>query len=474
VQTAFSISLLVLAVFIFWSNPKEKMNQWCSVALTFFFFGVVKQAIMFEIIPQIQDIFGENSLADRFDPLHNIFTWIIYTLATPTMTVAGCYFGYIDLDKKYRIWKYVIFVPGILLLFFFSPLEFIAYQPVSISFWVTYTVYNLIFGILLAIFVLRGIRKDKEFLKEGSILKKKRNRKLQEALLLLPPQYIWFLSVFPVNLLNVLGLSAFGKYLQIWQINLVVVLLSIIGVIVLAVYGEGSFGIKIVPTRYSYTHKMPNDEFMGNFSHRVKSDTSYMSVLANKIKDSLSSDKDSKGILKEINGNIDELLSDIETLNNLSRKFNRYSNKVELEKKTNKLISLLNESIRDGVEIRMQVDENLYLECDKVLMIEVFKDIIENSIQAIQARNMTEEIKGEIVIIGSYDRNKYKMKFVNNGIGILPNKIDSIFDVGMTTKNKEFNSGLGLANCKKVISKHGGRIFAENNDNGEAASELQP
>ena len=463
-QTAFSIASLVLAIFIFAASPREKVNRWASLSVVFFFLGIVKQAIMVEIIPVIQTTFKIYTLAENFGPLHNIFTWIIYSLAMPTMAVAGCYFGYIDLDRKFKFVKYIMYIPGIFLLLFFSPMKFIEYQPANIAFWITYTAYNLIFGIILILASARGIRIDKKALNEGSILKKKQNQRKREAIILLPPLYIWIFSVFPVNLFNVLGLDIFGDLLQIWQLNLVTILLCIIGAIVSAIKGEGFLGIKIIPTRYSNIHKMPAGDFISNLTHRIKSDTAYMSVKIDKMKDILESGRDDREIRQEIGMGIEELINKIQALNTLAKKFNRYSNMIDLENESVKLKDLLNEAVRDDVKISVDIGDEIFLDCDKSLMTEVFKDIIDNGVQAIHAKTPLEDPKeGEIVITGSYGKNKYKIKFTDNGVGIPVNKLESIFDPGVTTKNKEFNSGLGLANCKKVIDKHGGNIYAENN-----------
>lgn len=471
-QTAFSIALLILAIFIFGANPKEKVNQWSSVAIIFFFLGVVKQAVMVEIIPAIQNSFDIYGLEKSFGPLHNIFTWVIYTLAMPTMAIAGFYFGYIDLDRKLKKIKYMMYIPGIFLLLFFSPLKFIEYQPVSKPFWIVYTAYNLIFEIVLAVVVIRGIRIDKKALNEGSILKKKRNQRKREAIILLPPLYIWFFSVFPINLFHVLGLGKFGDLLQIWQLNLIAILLCIAGAVFLSVKGEGFLGIKIIPTRYSHNLKMPVNDFMSNLTHRIKSDTTYMSVKADKIKEALAGGKDIESISGEITVNIDELIHKIQVLNNLAKKSNRYSNTIDIEIESVNLKNLFAEAAKYDTEICVNIGGDIFLECDKNLMSEVFKDIIENGIQAIHTKNAAapEENKGKIVITGAYEKNKYKIKFKDNGVGIPPNKLDAIFDPGVTTKNKEFNSGLGLANCKKVINKHGGNIYAENNGETSGAT----
>jgi len=456
---------MVLAIFIFWSNPKERINQWCAAALVFFFLGVVKEAIMFEIIPSIQTRLAVNGLEESFRSAHNIFTWANYTLAMPTMTISGCYFGYINLDKKFKFLRYAIYIPGAILIFFFSPMHFFEYQLTSTSFWVVYTAYNFIFVVLLTLTVIKGILEDRKYLNKSSFLKKKKNRKLQETLLLLPPLYVWFVSVFPFRLFYRLGFARFDELIQFWEINILVIILSTIGAILLSIKGEGFLGIRILPTRYSYTYKMPNDEFMNNFSHRIKSETSYLYVLAEKTKDAIENHRN----INDVYANIEVFSDKIQTLYNLSRKVNRYSSTIILKKDFYNLYGLIVEASRSDIEMHITIPKEIVLKCDRDFMIEVFKELVTNSAQAAQASNQSEDEK-ILIVIGRYSKSKYIIEFRDNGIGIVPNIFELIFDPGVTTKNKEFNSGMGLANCKKIVNLHGGKIHAENNADGSGVT----
>ena len=461
-QTAFSIAMLILAAFILLANPNERLNRWCSLAIFFFCLGVVKQAVMFEIIPVIKDTFGAYGFEELFGLLHNLFTWVIYALAMPTMAIAGFYFGYVDIDKRSKYVKYIMYLPGALLLLFFSPLRFIEYQNTSLPFWTTYTLYNLAFGIIIAIVAYRGIRIDKKELDSGSILKKKRNRRLQEAILLLPPLYIWFFLVFPAHLIARLGINGAAAFFDAWQFNLATVVLSIFLAVYFAIKGEGFFGVMIVPIRYSYKHKMLNSEFVNNFIHRVKSETAYMVVKIDKIKEAAVNGRSIE------NNDIDELLDIIKRLNNISRRYNRYSNDIELNMKFWNLCGLIKQAMRTDVRINITINERICLKCDAALMIEAFKDIIDNSVQAIHANY--EQKEGEISIIGTIDANKCIIRVKDNGIGIKSNKLKDIFNPGVSTKNKEYNSGMGLANCEKTVTEHGGYIYATSEGIGKGAT----
>jgi signal transduction histidine kinase len=66
------------------------------------------------------------------------------------------------------------------------------------------------------------------------------------------------------------------------------------------------------------------------------------------------------------------------------------------------------------------------------------------------------ELKINLLEIGG----KLHLEFVDNGVGISPKNVKSIFDFGYTTTD---GSGLGLYHVKKIIQNIGGKISVENN-----------
>ena len=79
VQIGFSVAMLVFVIIFYASSPNNKLNQWCSVGGLFFWLGIVKQAIMIEIIPWMHSTFGMSGLDVSFTPIHSVFTWAIYS-----------------------------------------------------------------------------------------------------------------------------------------------------------------------------------------------------------------------------------------------------------------------------------------------------------------------------------------------------------------------------------------------------------
>ena len=97
------------------------------------------------------------------------------------------------------------------------------------------------------------------------------------------------------------------------------------------------------------------------------------------------------------------------------------------------------------------------LSATPVRMFSLFKNLIENGIKYNQSQQP--QIK-----INYKDKNSYHQFSVkDNGIGIPKEYHQAVFDLykRLQTKKAYQGSGLGLSNCKKIVSSMGGTIWVE-------------
>ncbi|MBD0402566.1 PAS domain-containing sensor histidine kinase [Flammeovirga sp. EKP202] len=98
------------------------------------------------------------------------------------------------------------------------------------------------------------------------------------------------------------------------------------------------------------------------------------------------------------------------------------------------------------------------INCYKLGIYQVFLNLISN---AIKFRNGATSPVITIKAISQVQH--WKFTVTDNGIGIREDKKDAIFDAFTRLHSEYDGSGLGLANCKKVIDRHGGDIWVESN-----------
>jgi light-regulated signal transduction histidine kinase (bacteriophytochrome) len=91
-------------------------------------------------------------------------------------------------------------------------------------------------------------------------------------------------------------------------------------------------------------------------------------------------------------------------------------------------------------------------------MIQLFQNLISNSIKFHRAG-----VVPEIKVSGVVKSNEWVFSVEDNGIGIDNEYFDKIFIIfqRLHKKTEYGGTGIGLAICKKIIQRHGGRIWVE-------------
>ena len=94
---------------------------------------------------------------------------------------------------------------------------------------------------------------------------------------------------------------------------------------------------------------------------------------------------------------------------------------------------------------------------DKVQLTQLFQNLVSNALKY-------HSDKAPVIQIRANEEPGYWQFFIgDNGIGIDPQFFDKIFIIfqRLHNKNDYSGTGIGLAICKKIVERHGGRIWVE-------------
>jgi signal transduction histidine kinase len=93
---------------------------------------------------------------------------------------------------------------------------------------------------------------------------------------------------------------------------------------------------------------------------------------------------------------------------------------------------------------------------DQTQLVQLMQNLIGNAIKF--RRDETPQVR----ITAAPERNGWRFNVEDNGIGIAPEQYDRIFQTFERLNGHKYpGSGIGLAICKKIVERHGGRISLE-------------
>jgi light-regulated signal transduction histidine kinase (bacteriophytochrome) len=128
-------------------------------------------------------------------------------------------------------------------------------------------------------------------------------------------------------------------------------------------------------------------------------------------------------------------------------------------------IANLQASIRES-HARVTHDALPTVHADPTQLTQLFQNLVGNALKF-----RRDGVTPEIHVGARRDGNAWLLSVRDNGIGIDPRKSERVFVIfqRLHTREKYPGTGLGLAICKKIVERHGGRIWVESKP-GEGAT----
>jgi len=113
---------------------------------------------------------------------------------------------------------------------------------------------------------------------------------------------------------------------------------------------------------------------------------------------------------------------------------------------------------KNDIDVENMIGEKIIVKADKLRLREVFNHLISNSI------NHTSKDGGEITIDAKEENDIVVISVKDRGKGLSKKHQDYVFDEFCKADESRHDhncTGLGLSICKRIVEKHGGKIWAE-------------
>ncbi len=205
------------------------------------------------------------------------------------------------------------------------------------------------------------------------------------------------------------------------------------------------------------------DEFIGQLGHDLKNPmqplVGLLPILIEKEKD-----PENKEMLDVMNTNVEymqDLIFDTLKLaklrsDNIEFNYEKLNLREEAEKIVKSQKTMLEEK---KIKIVNRIKENIFVSADKLRLSEVFKNLINNSVKYTKGEGGVITLDAE-----KQDDDFVKVSVKDTGIGMTSEQVKKVFDEFYKADRQTsdyYSTGLGLAICKRIVEKHGGKIWVK-------------
>jgi signal transduction histidine kinase len=210
------------------------------------------------------------------------------------------------------------------------------------------------------------------------------------------------------------------------------------------------------------------DQFINQLGHDLRSPLNPLLNLMPLIK---TDDPESKDRIEIINRNVDYMKNLVFKTLEFAR---LNSPKIEFFIDDTNLLDEVNNTINqnkilfeeNNFNIINKIDEHIMVKADKLQLAELFNNLFSNAVKYSD--------NGGNIIIDAYENKDFVTVSVkDSGIGLTQREIEKIFNefYKVDESRHDFKStGLGLPICKRIVEKHGGKIWVESSGENKGST----
>jgi PAS domain S-box-containing protein len=200
-----------------------------------------------------------------------------------------------------------------------------------------------------------------------------------------------------------------------------------------------------------------SDAIMHDVRNPINSLALNIDVLTQQLSEKLSSANETRTIIEKVNRQISNLTQSLNRYVGYSRITELKLEPIDLNKTLSEVILDMHHHIVEK-QITLKFHRSkipLMINGDWTQLIRVFRNLIDNAVDAIVA-------KGTIDIITRKRNQNITISVVDNGRGIRSENFANVFKPYFTTKEK--GSGLGLFIVREIVRAHHGRVYCTSSD----------
>jgi signal transduction histidine kinase len=121
-------------------------------------------------------------------------------------------------------------------------------------------------------------------------------------------------------------------------------------------------------------------------------------------------------------------------------------------------LRFLSSEWKDKVLVEQKISEDLVIQGNRNKILQVFVNILQNSLDAIRRKQFKPGEQPAVSIEGRVENGTTILVIRDNGEGMDTKTVGKVFDPFFTTKDVGEGMGLGLTICYRIIQEYGGRV----------------
>jgi PAS domain S-box-containing protein len=214
------------------------------------------------------------------------------------------------------------------------------------------------------------------------------------------------------------------------------------------------------------------NEFLATLAHELRNPLAPMSNMLEVVKRANGNNEVVKRAHETLERQLDQMVRLVDDLLDLNRITH---DRLELRRSEVELSSIIQQAVEvarplvDSAEHHLIIDlpdEPVYLYADQARLAQLFGNLLNNSCKYTRP-------EGTVSLSAKLDGDEVVVSVKDNGAGIPPDKLESIFDMFMqvdsTSDRSQGGLGIGLTLVKRLTEMHGGSIEARSAGEGQGS-----